>query len=402
MTAAAFAAQGFGYAAIVSTLPTFKGAPRPHRDADLGDPARRVGGRGGSVLADVIAVRRGSRWALAVGFGLQAVSLVVAINASTVAMFTVAVVVHGVGLGCVDAAANMAGALAEARSSTPLSGRLYAAYGRGDHGRTRHLGRPVDRAARTHTGHRRGGARRRRGGTPSWVVRGPVHHRSPADPRAIGPRASAAARIWMVGGLVFAAFVVDSAVATWSTLAHGGRTRHDEGGGTTGLCRLPRRRPGGPAGRRPDGPTLGRLHTGIVGSLVALVGCVLVVAVHAPGPAVVGFALAGGAAGLLVPVAFSWAGELDPDRSDEVVARVNLFNYGGALIGAVALGALAGNASALGFGFALPAVALVVALLLLRARTAGQRRHHCPIRAAIDQRRLVTAFPWQSASGPRR
>ena len=111
----------------------------------------------------------------------------------------------------------------------------------------------------------------------------------------------------------------------------------------------------------------GRLHTGIVGSLVALVGCVLVVAVHAPGPAVVGFALAGGAAGLLVPVAFSWAGELDPDRSDEVVARVNLFNYGGALIGAVALGALAGNASALGFGFALPAVALVVALPLLRA-----------------------------------
>jgi predicted branched-subunit amino acid permease len=66
---------------------------------------------------------------------------------------------------------------------------------------------------------------------------------------------------------------------------------------------------------------------------------------------------------------------LDPDRSDEVIARVNLFNYGGALIGAVALGALAGNASALGLGFALPVVVLLLALPLLRAhRRAGSRR----------------------------
>ena len=111
----------------------------------------------------------------------------------------------------------------------------------------------------------------------------------------------------------------------------------------------------------------GRTSTGLIGVLVALAGCLLVVAAHLPGPAVVGFALAGAAAGLLVPVAFSWAGELLPARSDEVIARVNLFNYGGALVGAVALGALAGNAPALGFGFALPAVALLLALPLLRA-----------------------------------
>jgi len=368
VTAAAFAAQGFGYAAIVSTLPTFK------ERLDLTETLISaillgvcVAAAGGSVLADVIAVRRGSRWALAVGFGLQAVSLVVAINASTVAMFTVAVVVYGVGLGCVDAAANMAGALAEARSSTPLFGRLYAAYTvaaitgalatSGAQSTGLHALTPVIVAAVLAVVV---AALVLRFGDRYITARPPTHE--PQDRARLPLRG-----IWMVGGLVFAAFVVDSAVATWSTLYM------EDGLGTTkAVAPLAYAAYLGVvlAGRLAADPMVrrwGRLHTGIVGSLVALVGCVLVVAVHAPGPAVVGFALAGGAAGLLVPVAFSWAGELDPDRSDEVVARVNLFNYGGALIGAVALGALAGNASALGFGFALPAVALVVALPLLRA-----------------------------------
>ena len=35
--------------------------------------------------------------------------------------------------------------------------------------------------------------------------------------------------------------------------------------------------------------------------------------------------------GVLVPLAFSAAGHAAPGNSDEVIARVNLFNYGGAL-----------------------------------------------------------------------
>lgn len=376
VTAAAFAVQGFGYAAIVSTLPTFK------ERLDLTETLISaillgvcVAAAGGSVLADVIAVRRGSRWALAVGFGMQAAALLVTVNATTVAMFTVAVVVYGVGLGCVDAAANMAGALAEARSSTPLFGRLYAAYTvaailgalatSGSQSTGLHALTPVAVAAGLAVVVAvlvlRFGDR--------YITVRPTTDDSDDDARL--PLRG----IWMIGGLVFAAFVVDSAVATWSTL-------YMEDGLETPKSVAPLAYAAYLgvvlAGRLAADPMVrrwGRLSTGVVGSLVALAGCALVVAVHAPGPAVLGFALAGGAAGLLVPVAFSWAGELDPDRSDEVIARVNLFNYGGALIGAVALGALAGNASALGLGFALPVVVLLLALPLLRAhRRAGPSR----------------------------
>lgn len=365
---AAFAAQGFGYAAVVSTLPTFK------ERLDLTETlisaillAVCVAAAGGSVLADVIAVRRGSRWALAVGFLLQTVALLVAASATTVVMFTVAVMVYGIGLGCVDAATNMAGALAEARSSTPLFGRLYSAY----------TIAAIAGALAT--------AGAQSAGLPALtpvlvaavlavVVAALVLRfgdryisvRRATDRSGEGGRLPLRG-IWMVGGLVFAAFVADSAVATWSTLY-----MEDGLGSSKSIAPLAYAAYLGIVllGRLAADPMVrrwGRTRTGIVGAIIALVGCILVVAFHAPGPAVVGFALAGGAAGLLVPVAFSWAGELDPGRSDEVIARVNLFNYGGALIGAVALGALAGNAPALGWGFALPAVALLFALPLLRA-----------------------------------
>lgn len=62
----AFAVQGFGYAAVVSALPTFKqriGLSETMLSGIL--LAVCVAAAGGSVLADVIAVRWGSRWAIA-------------------------------------------------------------------------------------------------------------------------------------------------------------------------------------------------------------------------------------------------------------------------------------------------------------------------------------------------
>lgn len=68
---------------------------------------------------------------------------------------------------------------------------------------------------------------------------------------------------------------------------------------------------------------------------------------------------------MLVPVAFGAAGELDPAHSDQVVARVNLFTYAGAILGAVVLGLLA-DGPGLGPAFLLPAAALAGILLLVR------------------------------------
>ena len=66
-----------------------------------------------------------------------------------------------------------------------------------------------------------------------------------------------------------------------------------------------------------------------------------------------------------MPLAFTSAGALAPARSDEIIARVNLFNYAGAVLGAVLLGLLA-DSPGLGVAFLLPAVLLVPVLFIAR------------------------------------
>ncbi|MET0861717.1 MAG: MFS transporter, partial [Microbacterium sp.] len=84
-----------------------------------------------------------------------------------------------------------------------------------------------------------------------------------------------------------------------------------------------------------------------------------------PVAAVIGFALAGVAVGALVPLSFTSAGELDPSRSDEIIARVNLFNYAGAVLGAVAIGLLA-DAPGLQLAFLIPAALLIPVFFVVR------------------------------------
>jgi MFS family permease len=99
--------------------------------------------------------------------------------------------------------------------------------------------------------------------------------------------------------------------------------------------------------------------------IVSVIGCLVVALVPVGGAAIAGFALAGVAVGALVPITFGATGELDPARSDEIIARVNLFNYAGAIAGAVLVGLLSGG-PALALGFLLPAAALAAVLPVLR------------------------------------
>jgi MFS family permease len=77
----------------------------------------------------------------------------------------------------------------------------------------------------------------------------------------------------------------------------------------------------------------------------------------APGPVlgVLGFAIVGAGLCVVVPQSFSAAGALDPTGSGAAVARVNLFNYIGFVVGAALIGAVAKGAS-LRWAFAVPAV----------------------------------------------
>jgi MFS family permease len=99
--------------------------------------------------------------------------------------------------------------------------------------------------------------------------------------------------------------------------------------------------------------------------LLPVLGLLLVAVVPQPVAAVIGFAVVGIGVGALVPLAFSAAGELDPTRVDEIIARINLFNYAGAVLGAVLVGLLA-DGPGLGPAFLLPA--LLVAPTVVSAR----------------------------------
>ena len=96
----------------------------------------------------------------------------------------------------------------------------------------------------------------------------------------------------------------------------------------------------------------------LVTLLIGAFGCVLSGISHSLVTVILGFALAGVAVGALVPLTYSAVGRLDETRRDEIIARVNIFNYGGAVAGAVMVGLLATP-----FGYAPSFIGLAFALL---------------------------------------
>ena len=111
----------------------------------------------------------------------------------------------------------------------------------------------------------------------------------------------------------------------------------------------------------------------------AIGGAGLLVAAAAPTPAVgiAGFALQGIGLCVVVPLSFSAAGRLDPAGTGVAIARVNLFNYAGFIIGAGLIGAVA-EAADLRFAFVVPAVLTVVIVALAPAFAARPQPASAP------------------------
>jgi MFS family permease len=367
---AAYAAQGLGYAVVVTSLPALKA--RQSVD-DLMVTLIVLGvcvfAAGGSFLANAVAVRAGSRPALALGLGLQAVALVAIAVPTPLVVFLAAFAIYGVGLGCVDAASAMQGVLVQRAHGAPLLGRFFGFYtvgaiagaawvsgaaGAAGDATVVRAGVTLGVAAVVALGVALAGLR-------LFAAERPVEEAASRSPGRLPVRG-----IWVFGAVILVAFVADSAVSTWSTVYLG-----DGLGAASWLAPLgyaayqvvvlltrfaadPLVRVAGP--RVPV----------VFAIVVAAAGCVLVAVAPTPAAAIVGFALAGASTGLLVPLAFTGAGELDPERSDEIVARVNVFNYVGAVAGAVAVGALA-DGPGLAVGFLIPGVCLLGLLALVRA-----------------------------------
>ncbi|MBU2664264.1 MFS transporter [Actinoplanes bogorensis] len=362
--AGGYAAQGLGYAALVTALPQLK--DRQGIDDTYVSIVLLlvcVAAAGGSVVADRVAARWGSRFALAGGLLTVAVGLGASTVRTPTVAFTAILILYGVGLGAVDASLNMQGVLVQARLGRSVMNRLFAAY------TAAAIAAALLMSAFAAGG---GGASVAVGlaalfaftyVVAAWPALEPARTlAAPTTTAATGTRPI----ILICGAFVFTGFLADSAVSTWSSVY-----LNDSLAATAAVAPLGYAAyQGAVLLSRLTGdhlvPRVGRTAAVIGALLICAVGCGLVVAVPSIPVAIAGFALAGLGVGVLIPLAFSAAGEAAAGRSDEVIARVNLFNYGGALVGAVLIGALS-EPIGLRLAFLIPVLALVLTVPVVRA-----------------------------------
>ncbi len=377
---AAYAAQGFGYATVVTSLPGLKA--RTGIDDMTISFVLLLGcllAAAGSVTAEKTATRRSSRTALVAGLLAQAVGLALVTTATSVPPLVGAFAIFAVGLGMVDASINMQGVLLQRFAGRSIMSTLFACL------TAAAIVAALAQAALANLGTTTGAVVAL---LTAAVVAAAIALgiRGALIPRAVADEAAAAAvaarpttgadgtgakartslpraGIWLFGSMVAVAFVADSAVSSWSAvyLADGldaPATVAPLGYAAYQGAVLVSRLAGDPLVRR-----FGRGKVVGVTVLLAVAGLGMVASLPSTGAAIAGFALTGIGVGALVPQAFSVAGELAPERLDEVIARINLFNYVGALLGAVALGLLS-EGPGLGPAFLIPALLLLPAVAL--------------------------------------
>lgn len=385
-----FGIQGLGFASVVTALPAAK---ERLNLSDLTISAVMLGvciaAALGSIIAETLAVRRGSRTVLTVGFAVQAAAMAAICLAGLPWLFAVAAALFGLSVGMVDAGNNMQGIAAQSALGRPVMGRLYAVFtaagiiaalaaagvvlvdvspwlpvgiiGVLDVGVAVMAWRWLLSTARSAS-------------LPAGSSA------APTDPSTAPAHAATAARarrslpwptIWICGSMILVAFLLDSAIAAWSTLYL--RDGMDTSGAIAplgyaaylGLVLVSRLSTDAAVAR------WGRRRIAAVCAVAGIIGGVLVVVMPIAAVAIVGFGICGVAAGVLVPVAFAAAGSVDAHHADEIIARVNIFNYVGAVVGSVLPGVL-GEGPQLRFGFVAPALALVVVLPLVRRLPQGR------------------------------
>jgi MFS family permease len=365
--ASAFGAQGLAYAGLLSSLPGFKDR------FGIGDDAVTFAILGVGILAavgTVVAERvarspGGSRSVLVSGLVTVAIAVVVIALAPHVAFFFLGFALYGLGLGQVDAGTNMQAVSLQhaygrsivtgfyaAWSAAGVVGALYvSAYAHFDVPQQAAL--PLLALVVL--------------AIAVLVTRAAWH--SHDAPFAVSAEEARAARalpwsgILVLGAAVVAYYVVDTASSTWGTvyLADVLDAGHDVAPfgyavyvGTTLVSRLA----GDFAVRR-----WGRVAVIRTAGLLGTVGLLAVVLAHSPVLAISGFALTGLGLGVVAPLCFAAAGALSPAHANAVIARLNSFNYLGAILGGVLVGAIA-SGSTLRFGFVVPLVLAAVIILL--------------------------------------
>jgi len=360
----AFGAQGLLFATLLTHVPQFK------REYHLGDGGITIMilvvsviAGGGSVAAEQLAHRYSSRVTLQLGLAWIALSALGIASAPNRVSFLLAFGVYGLGLGAVDASTNMQAVAIQARYGRSILTSFHAGWSAG----------AILGAVYVAGSERIDLALGWSIAVPALLVlalamvegrlllradrgqgSGPTQRTIPWRP------------VLLLGAAMICFYVTDAGAGSWATTyAHDVLKASDSlapiafaAYQATGLLS---RLAGDHVVRR-----IGVEPTVRIGSVIGTVG--LVLAIVAPGPAlaIVGFGIAGIGLPVVAPLCFSACGRLAPGHADHVVARVNVFNYLGSIVGGVAVGGI-GTASSLRYGFIVPAVLALTLLLLAGA-----------------------------------
>lgn len=364
---AAYAAQGFGYATAVTALPGLKSR------VGISDAVVSVVvllcclmAAGGSVLAEKVSMRWGSHTALRLGILIQAVALPCVAASPSLWVLIVSFSVYGIGLGTVDASSAMQGVQLQQLTGRSVLSTLFACSTGAA------IAAALIMSALAHLGTTRGAIT---GlivaacwafavvlGTLGSLVTQVSPEAASESPETASASPLPTKGIWLFGSMILVAYVADSSVSTWSSVylhdsLHSGAVIAPLGYAAYQAAILVTRILGDRLVRG------GRARFLVPSVSAAILGLAAVALVHSPDAAVAAFALVGVGVGALVPTTFSAAGDLAPSRVHEVIARINLFNYAGAVLGAVALGLLSAWPG-LGPAFAIPGLLLIPAVAL--------------------------------------
>lgn len=384
-TSAAFGVQGLVFAALLTRVPALKDK-LAFTDGQLTLLLAVVPviAGAGSVLAGRLAARYGSAAVLRASLVAACLAATLVALSSTRLAIYLALAGYGLAVGAVDATMNMLGVAVQARygrsvmngfhavySSAAILGALYTAAVAGwlTVGASTAVVASAGAAVAVAAGR--------------WLQVAPVVPPSPVTTVAPAPGGrlpqvrpaghdrpaqpdSAVPWRWLlpIGVVLGCVYVADSGVSNWSAVYLRDTLGSAEGVAALGYaayqaCAL--------LGRVAGDRLVGRHGTAPVARAalaVAAGGLLAVLAASSPWLAIAGFGVTGLGASVLVPLSFSAAGRLDGGRGT-AVARVNLFNYAGFLLGAPLVGAV-GATVGLRVGWLAPLVLLVVMVKLAR------------------------------------
>ncbi|MFE3292450.1 MFS transporter [Rhodococcus sp. NPDC059234] len=365
-TAAAFGLQGFFLAALLTQLPQIKDR-FGFDDTTIVVAVVMVSlvAGVGSVLAEFVATRTTSKTTLRSGLAVVAVAgIAIALSHSTVPFF-VGFAVYGVGLGMVDAAANMQAVAIQHRYGRSILSSFHAVWSVG--AIVGALFVSVCSALDVSL-------------TVSVLIAAVVVALGTATlgPRllAVGPEVASSTAAPLVipwrpflalGAAMALFFAIDFSVGNWSALYLKDLLLASASTAALAVAAyqgagLVSRLTGDYWVRR-----YGEIAVVRVGASIGAVGLVVVVFAQSPAMAIAGFLIVGLGVPVVAPLCFSAAGRLaPPEQTDAVIARLNLFNYAGTVVGGGIVGAIA-DLTNMRIGFAIPLVFAVGLVLLAPA-----------------------------------